>query len=1806
MVNLASGDLAYNLPLLEVPGPSGGYPLSLSYHAGILPNEEASWVGLGWTLNPGAITRSVNGFADDFSNQPNAARFYWKGGETKTYEIGVTIGLGETGVSAGLEYSQDTYQGAGLGMSIGFNGGAFKDGPGASARIGISPYGDPYASAGVSLSIPLGEGLKGLSIGGGLSVATNFKSTSVSAGASVSYRNDGGTGNDNTDDVGFSMLGASISTSAQGTSVGVNSGDFSTISNSRAGKISTSTGGANITIPLPGISVSIGAKYTRYWIDQIDKVYVNGALNYPDGPVDWHFYEDHAYDTYSLLDQDSSVADNSEPSKVLGGSFPNFDNFLVHAQGLAGAMRPYYFQKHLVNRHDFNIEQDDQGDDYNEYKTIQLPLGYDSRKAEFRFVGEFSNRYEYTPPSMKQLNDPGYGETNPMGLTFANGALAKGESGVEAYTNNRLPGSRHIEYLLNQEIGTEHAREVGFIETVSTGFSRSAQLSKAIGAMLITNESGVKYHFSLPAMASMEYSYSENTEGTTTFNELKNPNPYAYTWYLTALTGPDYVDRGPNGSEGDGILNEYDWGYWVEFEYGKWTDQYFWRNPSEGGHTDIDGKFKTFSEGRKELYFLDAIRTKSHTAYFVKDIRHDAKSTIYSLRNISNRGLKKNKESITSFTKDGGFKVKQITNTCNRIAEIFPMPNNQPSETTAQSGSITYYSRPTSSLKLVEVVLVQNKDIVPVSKLMGTAYEQKDEDAWTITENETFPSDCETCDFSNVKFNHHLYQNVLDIYDFQTAAGTTLKSKAIRSVKFDTDYSLAPYTSNSFDFNLVKSGTPDVNQVVPTFGKLTLNKVHFLGKAGATVIPPMNFGYDVAAPIEATITLNKPDPYKENYTFTLANSGFKSGDIVKFTNGYAFIQKVDDVSGLHTLKLISGIAYSGQIVHVIETKNPPYHKDRTDIWGLYKADLDGNLLATNEAAARLVSPASAKAIDVWSLRNVQSSLGSKIQITYEPDSYKKPVLVINNGLRVENLRQKTNSNNWELVLYDNIEGLDQLIRDSSNLEFTYFMADPYYENLGDHGFGDEVDKLEIPVYATTYENNKWVVETQNLSSLFVKRPNEGNLTFYTPQFIAGNLSLHEEATNYGGGIRVKSIQTSGYTATKQTSYEYTINDHNEATTGDLTSGVTAYEPGGMDHAIFNFPQPPSSFAEFFENEDDKEEAVEAYKQALVENFSNLLTNAREIPSPGVVYEYVTVREKIIHSNGEEVEIDNHSTYNFQVFKKGMMDILYEDYNEDSYPTEVIIAGADNANDVVKSRRVVLKNFSASVGTLKTVSLYDKQGRILSKTTNHYLNDDIIAQLTDENFASSATTMEQRIRDQFKGQGIVEETYTEAKYVKQDYTKQFRDVYHLLGTVSKREEFPNINIGQTTINYKTGIESKSTNLGFDFYTGAVVQSTSTDGYGNTFLTQSVPAHTVYPGMGLLANGGKNMLTQQAASYTYKVDVTQNNKPIAIVAASATTWSDQIVALQETQAAGQAVAQPGVWRMRGSYSYVGDDQVSLRPDGLHIIDLYNPNAHKFTSWTSGVVQPGWQRNSQISLYDVNSHALEVEDINQLQAATKYSNDQAHIFATVANAGYEEFAYSGAEEARKNSQFGGNVVAAADGVPDIEHTGDKSLLASAGSRSFTYTFNPKKRTYRVSFWASQPSAAVKFKIDNGVTASATVNHIGQGGSWHLGPQAGAWHLLEADIVLTNDPGQLEVWVEAGTSGTYFDDFRICPLDAAMSSYVYNQYGELSHILGGNNQFTEFTYDAMGRLIKTRQETLNYGIVKTSENTYHYADQN
>lgn len=78
MVNLFTGDFNYNIPLLTVPGPNGGYPINLAYHAGIGMEQEASWVGLGWNINPGVINRNMRGLPDDFDGDEVTKTLYYK------------------------------------------------------------------------------------------------------------------------------------------------------------------------------------------------------------------------------------------------------------------------------------------------------------------------------------------------------------------------------------------------------------------------------------------------------------------------------------------------------------------------------------------------------------------------------------------------------------------------------------------------------------------------------------------------------------------------------------------------------------------------------------------------------------------------------------------------------------------------------------------------------------------------------------------------------------------------------------------------------------------------------------------------------------------------------------------------------------------------------------------------------------------------------------------------------------------------------------------------------------------------------------------------------------------------------------------------------------------------------------------------------------------------------------------------------------------------------------------------------------------------------------------------------------------------------------------------------------------------------------------------------------------------------------------------------------------------------------------------------------------------------------------------
>ena len=125
MVDLFSGDFNYNIPLFELPGPNGGYPFNMAYHSGVGMDQEASWVGLGWNLNVGAINRSMRGLPDDFDG--DEVKSTWHSKPNITFGLGATHNFEFFGadpkaslqpsLSAGVSFYYNNYRGVGYSLS---------------------------------------------------------------------------------------------------------------------------------------------------------------------------------------------------------------------------------------------------------------------------------------------------------------------------------------------------------------------------------------------------------------------------------------------------------------------------------------------------------------------------------------------------------------------------------------------------------------------------------------------------------------------------------------------------------------------------------------------------------------------------------------------------------------------------------------------------------------------------------------------------------------------------------------------------------------------------------------------------------------------------------------------------------------------------------------------------------------------------------------------------------------------------------------------------------------------------------------------------------------------------------------------------------------------------------------------------------------------------------------------------------------------------------------------------------------------------------------------------------------------------------------------------------------------------------------------------------------------------------------------------------------------------------------------------------------------------------------------------------
>ncbi len=483
--------------------------------------------------------------------------------------------------------------------------------------------------------------------------------------------------------------------------------------------------------------------------------------------------------------------------------------------------------------------------------------------------------------------------------------------------------------------------------------------------------------------------------------------------------------------------------------------------------------------------------------------------------------------------------------------------------------------------------------------------------------------------------------------------------------------------------------------------------------------------------------------------------------------------------------------------------------------------------------------------------------------------------------------------------------------------------------------------------------------------------------------------------------------------------------------------------------------------------------------------------------------------------------------------------------------------------------------TSKIGTLKKVSVYDINETLAKETTFNYTEQVQNSQnIPDQGYYSSSTLMHERFYDDI--------SWYKQWIIKMTRTTEVKVPYVLSSITTNVDGFT-----KTTVNQKR-----------DFVSGQIVDKTDRTSMGLQTRTIVKPAYAFYPSMGSKAVNvnNKNMLLQDAATYTYQID--QSGNTLGLLGASAQTWTNdwQNYRYLLGSAYQNETGALGVWRRSKSYSYVGNYS-DLRKDGG--LNFGASKEYDFSISNN----PGWKQINQLVRYDHFSYPIEVADVNNIVSSAKKDITLSQLYAKSNNAGYHEFAYAGAEDWNSsNLPFLGGEVAKGDGSPVSKtsngtetHSGQLAGRVENGLKTFIYKTSGLKanRTYSASVWTNSLSGAIYYYV-NGLTNEQLVYPTNV-------KKVGNWYQINVDI--PTGTTSIEVGVKSTSGQVSFDDFRFYPKDALTVSYVYDPItGALIYQLNNQNLFTRYDYSDNGLVVKVYQESFTNGVTLVSENKSNF----
>ncbi|MES2812047.1 MAG: hypothetical protein V4670_06215 [Bacteroidota bacterium] len=666
MVDLASGDFNYNIPIMDV----GGYPLNLAYNSGVTMDQEASWVGLGWDLSVGQIARQVRGLPDDFNGDKMIYENNMKPNTTIGSNVNVFLapfGANEVKASFGVGIKYNNYDGVGFTT----NGGLTYDiGNNLSVGMSLESSSTDGVTASPSVSLHAKHTDKkdkdnnlSLNLGVGLNSRKGVETMTMSASrtrVNEASKKGGAVDADGKVDRGTS---GSSSSGSIGGSVSFNDASFTP-----SKRVGMSSKNIMFALNVEGAvyGVDPGAKFAGYantqGIKSSEKYKIERAFGYENttnaGVSDVLDFN---------REKDRTVNKNTVSLPVTNYTH---DIYSVQGQGVGGMFRPYRGQVGFVYD---NYTQDD-SNGLNLGGEIGAGAGThfggdgaftDSKSSSGLWINTALNRvkekrtgnkpnYEkvffkniggnHVDKDMKKLF---YDGTNPTKLggyepisfkigggnysrdtellyydKFLNTPLAMGSEPYIKRGDNRLNRGQTI-----QKITREEAYKFG-TRTFSP-FTNKKTHKNHTSEIRIIKEGGDRYNFARAAYnvtkkevtfdisgkapdcdkgtvsytPGVDNSAGNNREGDQYFNRITTP-AFAHTYLLTSVLSSDYQDTDKVKGPSDGDLGNY-----TAFSYvnkGQGADgkynTYKWRVPYAENKANFDEGLKSLNKDNKANY----------------------------------------------------------------------------------------------------------------------------------------------------------------------------------------------------------------------------------------------------------------------------------------------------------------------------------------------------------------------------------------------------------------------------------------------------------------------------------------------------------------------------------------------------------------------------------------------------------------------------------------------------------------------------------------------------------------------------------------------------------------------------------------------------------------------------------------------------------------------------------------------------------------------------------------------------------------------------------------------------------------------------------------------------------------------------------------------------------------------------------------------------------------------------------------------------------------------------------------------------